>query len=136
MSQGKIEQGLKVYKRALGNLPPGYSDNRSFIRYNLALAYARANRLSKALIYLEVENAMSHSPVIKKIRSLLQKVTNSLRDNSPLVLTGGLPNPKRLALAHNPRDACRIGSASRRALSLGIQTAKRLPRRFIKSSVS
>ncbi len=88
VKQDKIEHGLNIYKRALATLPPGYSDNRSFIRYNLALAYARASQFENALLYLYVESVMPHSPVIKKVRSLYHKISVSLRDDTPLVLTG------------------------------------------------
>lgn len=87
VKQGKINQGLKIYKQALAHLPPGYSANRSFIRYNLALAYAKASQFEKALLYLFVECSLPHSPVIKKVRSLYYKVNVALNNNTALTLS-------------------------------------------------
>ncbi|SMF68984.1 response regulator [Pseudobacteriovorax antillogorgiicola] len=92
VKQQNFLQGIEIYQRALRNLPPGYSDNRSFVRYNVALAYTRSNQLKKAATYLEAEAAMTHSPVHKKVCSLLSKVLKSLKTGEPIQLQGSEVN--------------------------------------------
>ena len=88
VKKGNIPQGLGIYKRALRSLPPGYSDNRSYIRYNVALAHAREGNLKKSAIYLESEATMTKSPVFKKVNSLLKKVLHALKTGEPISLQG------------------------------------------------
>ncbi|SMF51840.1 response regulator [Pseudobacteriovorax antillogorgiicola] len=82
----KIDEAITTYKKALLALPKGMSPNRSTLRYNLALSYARRKKFKMARNYLETLVCEEESPVLEKALSLHQKILDFLSDGTPVML--------------------------------------------------
>ena len=90
---GKFDQGIELYKKALDSLPENKPELEALVLYNLGLAHARHNNLEQALGELNRVKTCKNLARRRRINSLKKKITQSLENNVPLVLTGGaIPN--------------------------------------------
>lgn len=80
---GHIDKGIEQYAKTLGAIPDEHHETKAIVTYNLALAYARANRLDEAKAELA---KIGESKVVKKSKSLLSRVEQSLSNGRPLSL--------------------------------------------------
>lgn len=74
----EFDLAIRTYKKALLAIPKGESNNRSFLRYNIALAYARKRQFKHCRAYLETLICEEQSPVLEKSKSLHKKVMKFL----------------------------------------------------------
>ncbi|NRA66557.1 MAG: response regulator [Pseudobacteriovorax sp.] len=82
----KYPEAIATYKKALSALPKGMSESRSYLRYNLALAYSRTKKLKRARVYLETLICEQESPVLDKAMALHKKIVAHITEKTPFVL--------------------------------------------------
>jgi tetratricopeptide (TPR) repeat protein len=87
VEQGRVEESIKLYIKALKAIPVDQENWRSLVRYNMGLAFIKVGNLSSASKCLEAALLQNNSPVFAKAKSLLAKTKKSLETGVPVTLT-------------------------------------------------
>ena len=85
-SQGKFDEALALYHRALDSLPEEDITLAAMVRYNMALSHARLGNASETKRLLELVGKMEESPLSRKIASLRTRAVAAITSGKPLVL--------------------------------------------------
>ena len=83
---GSFEEGIQFYERTLQAVPPDGTEWKMKVGYNLALAYARQNKLEAAKDLLTNLTLDEKIPVAEKIKNLLHRIQKSSKEGSPFAL--------------------------------------------------
>ena len=86
-----FDEGISLYKKTLLSLPDKKEKYKPVVSYNLALAFARADKLEQAIKCLEDIIKFGKSKVYMKAKSLLQRAEKSLKEGSKLSFLEGTP---------------------------------------------
>ena len=81
-----FQQGKKIYEQALLAIPEDDKSLKGKILYNLGLAHGKKGDLKAAKACLEEKDLQLDKDLVKKAKSLLKKVDNSIKTNKPLSL--------------------------------------------------
>lgn len=85
---GRFEEGIQLYRRAIQVLPQDWSDIRTTVIYNLALAYARNGDYARSLRTLKNLLAKSQLPIHRKAKALAQHIKASQKNGLQLFNPG------------------------------------------------
>lgn len=80
---GNIDKGIEQYTKTISSIPDDHGETKAIVTYNLALAYARVGKLTEAKQELE---KISQFKVLKKSKSLLAKVDQSITSGQPIAI--------------------------------------------------
>ena len=83
---GLFEEGINLYKKTLESIPQKKVEYKSIVSYNLALAYARMDKLDEATTQLDMVLELGKSQVYLKAKSLLLKIKKAKKFGSKLQL--------------------------------------------------
>ncbi|RYZ83464.1 MAG: hypothetical protein EOP04_19925 [Proteobacteria bacterium] len=73
-----FEEGIGLYREALGAVPHDQVEIKGILQYNLALALARLNRLDESKLLLMTSEIDKVAKVMNKGKSLLSRVNRAL----------------------------------------------------------
>ncbi|MFK7823279.1 MAG: response regulator [Oligoflexales bacterium] len=83
---GLFDDGINLYKKTLESIPQKRMEHKSIVSYNLALAFARMDKLDEAINQLEMVMGLGKSQVYLKAKSLLAKINKAQKYGSKLQL--------------------------------------------------
>jgi tetratricopeptide (TPR) repeat protein len=141
---GEFDQAFELYKHTYEALPEELAETRLRVKYNLALAYARAGRLKETLVELEsVSNVTNGAEsIFKKVESLRAKVRKSLESKRPLKLVSDIASEELISVGSEvgkigPSDSTGLSDplADRRAGLIGLFRASDAEHQVVKKSL-
>lgn len=99
---GEFDQAFELYQHTFDALPEELADTRMRVKYNLALAFARAGRLKETLAEIEhvTPQTKGAEAIYKKVDSLRFKVRRSLESKRPLRLVSDAGNEELISVGH------------------------------------
>lgn len=90
----RVDEGINLYKQAIESLPINRQELLILIQYNLALAYAREGKLQSSLDVLKAVLSTKEGKNHLKIKSLYQRVNQSVSKGQPFSLKTNPVPPK------------------------------------------
>jgi len=81
-----FDEGIALYQKTLDSIPEERRSTQAIVTYNLALTYARMDRLPEALAQLEKTVQLGKSKVYTKSRSLMERIKKAMTGGAPLQL--------------------------------------------------
>ena len=83
---GLFDEGIALYEKTLESIPEKNKAFLAIVNYNLALAFARMDKLNEAIEQLNKVIALGNSMVLSKAKSLTLRIQKALTQGTPLVL--------------------------------------------------
>ena len=91
---GLFDEGVALYEKTLESIPEKNKKFIAIVNYNLALAYARNDKLDEALAQLKIVIDKGNTLVLGKAKSLSLRIQKALTQGSALVLKEDVANAK------------------------------------------
>lgn len=91
---GLLDKGIEIYHQTLSSIPQNKKSYLNIVNYNLALAFARAEKLENSLELIKKVKFTKNPKLKKKCLSLEKRITASLSSGKKLVLYENTSTPQ------------------------------------------